>query len=69
MGAGIGGQWHPYIFIRNTDKEEGALMVLFFGLVFFFGAPSLLKIFLPTPLLLSYSVLRKRGLNGNAKQK
>jgi len=34
--------------MHDTDKVEGSLMVLFFGLVFFVASP--LKIFLPTPL-------------------
>jgi len=37
MGVGSGGQeepWLPLDFIHNTDKAEGGLMVLFFGLVF-----------------------------------
>jgi len=37
------------IFIHGTDKVEGALMVLFFGLVFSVAPP--LEIFLPTPLI------------------
>jgi len=31
---GQGGCAPPWIFIHNTDKVEGSLMVLFFGLVF-----------------------------------
>jgi len=56
MGVGIGekqgGAVTPWIFIRSklTDKVEGGLMVLFFGLVFLI-APILLEIFLPTPLV------------------
>jgi len=41
----------PWIFIHGTDKVEGSLIVLFFGLTFFVGSP--LKIFLPTPLSLA----------------
>jgi len=46
---GAGGPWlpHPWIFMHDTDKVEGGLMMLFFGLVFLL-APQ--KIFLPTPL-------------------
>jgi len=40
------GNW---IFIHGTDEVEEGLMVLFFGLVFSAGPPSL-EIFLPTPL-------------------
>jgi len=39
----------PWIFIHNTDKVDGGLMVLFFGLAFRLPPP--LEIFLPTPLL------------------
>jgi len=49
-GGGEGGV-PPWIFLHNNDKVEGGLMLLFFGLVFSFG--HLLKIFLPTPLVLS----------------
>jgi len=38
----------PWIFINDTDKVKGGLMVLFFGLAFFVDFP--LEIFLPTPL-------------------
>jgi len=43
-----------WIFIHDTDKVKGSLMVLFFGLIFF----SLLPIgnFLPTPLSSSAEV-------------
>jgi len=42
----------PWIFIHNTDKVEGSLMALFFGLVFFFQfTPLPLEIFLPMPLI------------------
>jgi len=36
MGVGIEGQGAraPWIFILDTDKVEGGLMLLFFGLVF-----------------------------------
>jgi len=34
MGVGREGPWPPWIFIDCTDKVEGGLMVLFFGLVF-----------------------------------
>jgi len=33
MGVGRGAV-PPWIFIHNTDKVEGGLMVLFFGLIF-----------------------------------
>jgi len=45
---GAEGTWVLWIFIHDTDKAEGGLMVLFFDLVFFRCLP--LKIFLPTPL-------------------
>jgi len=41
--------WRCIIFIHGTDKIEGGLMVLFFGL-FFPLPPFPLDIFLPTPL-------------------
>jgi len=56
MGAGSRGRegpWPPWIFMDDTDKVEGGFMVLFFGLVFTVGAPSL-EIFLPTPLIHSF---------------
>jgi len=37
MGVGSGGQAgrsSPWIFMHGTNKVEGGLMVLFFGLVF-----------------------------------
>jgi len=37
-----------WIFIHDTDKVEGGLMVLIFGLVFSVGPPG--NFFLPTPL-------------------
>jgi len=41
----------PWIFIHDTDKVKGGLMVLFFGLVFFpLPLPSPLESFLPKPL-------------------
>jgi len=46
MGVGRGAVT-PWIFKHNTDKVEGGLMVLFFGL---FSLPSPLEFFLPTPL-------------------
>jgi len=47
---GTGGRpCFPWVFIYDTDKVEGSLMVLFFNLVFSV-APSSLEIFLPTPL-------------------
>jgi len=52
MGVGSGGQGVvalPWIFMHDTDKVKGILMVLFFGLVFSVGL--LLKFFLPTPLV------------------
>jgi len=54
MGVGSEGKgrgaWSlpPRIFIHVTDKVEGGLMMLFFGLVFFLLAT--LAIFLPTSL-------------------
>jgi len=39
MGVGSGGQRSPWIFILDTDKVEGGLMLLFFGLVFSVGHP------------------------------
>jgi len=35
QGSGEGCAPPPWIFIHDTDKVEGGLMVLFFGLVFF----------------------------------
>jgi len=32
--AGQGGPWPFWIFIYDTEKEEGGLIVLFFGLVY-----------------------------------
>jgi len=54
MGVGRGdkGAVDPWIFIHDTDNVEGALMVLFFGLVFF-HCPIPLEIFLLTPLAVS----------------
>jgi len=52
MGVGRVGQgrsWLLWIFIRDIDKAEESLMVLFFVLVFSV-VPSLLKNFLPAPL-------------------
>jgi len=43
----------PWNFIYNTDKAEGGLMVLFFGLVFSVGIPP--EIFRPTPLFVTYA--------------
>jgi len=43
----------PRIFKHDTDKTEGSLMVLFFGLVFPLALS--LKIFLPTPLTDAFS--------------
>jgi len=31
--------WASWIFIDNTDKVEGGLIVLFFGLIFSVGFP------------------------------
>jgi len=39
MDVGSGGQEGGWIFIHGTDKVEGGLMVLFFGLVFSVGSP------------------------------
>jgi len=45
--------WPPWIFIDGTEKVEGGLMVLFFGLVFTVGPPW--KFFcLPTSLIHSF---------------
>jgi len=58
MGVGKGGggaevSWPPWIFKHVTDKVEGGLMMLLFGLVFFslldLFSPSL-GVFLPTLL-------------------
>jgi len=46
MGVGSGGQrgvMAPWIFIHVTDKVEGGLMVLFFGLVFSVATPPFWK--------------------------
>jgi len=48
MGVGSGGPRPPWVFIHGTDNVVG-LIVLFFGLVRRLP-PSLLDIFLPTPL-------------------
>jgi len=53
MGIGSGGQQGPG-FVRGTDKAEGGLKVLFFGLVFSVG-PFPLEIFLPTPLMIRHT--------------
>jgi len=47
-GDGQEGRGLTWILIYGTDKVEGGLMVLFFGLVFF--RPPSLKNFLPTRL-------------------
>jgi len=47
MGVGRGAV-PPRVFLHDTDKAEGNLMVLFFGLVFLL-LPSM-EIFLPMPL-------------------
>jgi len=50
MGVVIGGQRGavpPWIFVHDTDKVEGGLMVLCVSLVF---SVAPLEIFLPTPL-------------------
>jgi len=51
MGLGSEGRGEPcppWIFIHNTDKAEGGLMKIFFGLVFSVGP--FLEHFLRTPL-------------------
>jgi len=56
MGVGSGrqgGRSPLWIFIHSTDKVEGGLIVLFFGLIFSVGPP--LKNFLPTPLNARYN--------------
>jgi len=56
IGVGIRGQSGaviPWIFIDGADKLEGDLLVLFFSLVFPVSSP--LEIFLPTPLIHSFS--------------
>jgi len=45
----------PWIFIRGSDKVEGGLMVLLFGLVFFVALS--LEIFMPTPLIVLYNTI------------
>jgi len=40
MGVSREGSWSPWIFIHETDKVEGCLTVLFFGLIFSVGPPS-----------------------------
>jgi len=45
------GSCPPWIFMHDTDKVEGGLMVRFFGLVFSVGTP--LEIFLSTSLVIS----------------
>jgi len=43
MDVGSGGQGRavpPWIFMHDTNKVEGDLMVLFFGLVFSFAFPT-----------------------------
>jgi len=49
VGSGSRGSMPPWIFIRNADKVESGLTVLFFDLVF--PLPPL-EIFLPTPLFI-----------------
>jgi len=53
MGVGSRGQGGValWIFIHGTDKTEGGLMVLFFGLVFCCPPSTPLEIFMPTPLV------------------
>jgi len=34
MGVGSEGQGGPWIFIYSSDKVEGGLLMLFFGLIF-----------------------------------
>jgi len=55
MGVGSGawrGRGLPWIFMDATDKVEGGLMVLFFGLVF--PVAPLPKFFLPKTLIHSF---------------
>jgi len=54
VGSGGGGAWPPWIFIHVTDKVEGNLMVLFFGLVFFV-ALSLWKLFCQRPWIYDFA--------------
>jgi len=64
MGGGSGGQGGAvasWLFIDDTDKVEGGLMLLFFSLVF--PLPSL-EFFLPTPLIHSFSCLTFNIKNG-----
>jgi len=50
VGSGVqGGRGSPWIFMHGTDKVEGGLFMLFFGLVFSVS-PLPLEMFLPTPL-------------------
>jgi len=37
--SAAGGQVDPWIFIHNTDKVKGGLMLLFYGLVLSVGSP------------------------------
>jgi len=50
MNVDRGGPWPLWIFRHDTDKVEGGLMVLFFGLVFSVAPPNPQKYFLPKPL-------------------
>jgi len=45
----------PWILIYDTDKAEGGLMVLFFGLVFSVGPP--VEIFLSTSLAVLFQII------------
>jgi len=57
MGVGSGGRegsWPLWIFIDGSDKVEGGLMVLFFGLAFPVEPSSPPEIFLPTSLIHSF---------------
>jgi len=53
----------PWIFVHDTDKAEGGLMVLFFGLVFY--RRPLLEIFLPMPLDAGYLIATVLALVNN----
>jgi len=67
MGVGSGwqgGVWSHWIFIHDTDKAEGGLIVLFFDLVF--SVALLLKIFLPTPLVTVFKQQQK-SVNGRGE--
>jgi len=55
--GGAGGIVPPWIFVHDTDKVEGGLMVLFFSRFYSVNPPSPPEIFLPTPLKLLLMII------------